>query len=251
MTRTIRILAFLFGALAGAAVAQEPVVDVKPSDLAQPPEPEASPSPAPSPSPSPAPAATKPSLRLAALAGGMVSMSSGADEEAAPLLRLTAEAPLAAYVRPPRLIVDAALAALPGETLSVEQVQTVRSLELRAGLAWQPFASFYFSFAGWAGFATRIESDPEPLDRTAKFAGGSVLFDDRNGNALEIGFGGDQRLDGHWQPTATVSGSVRLWEASDGKVDARLVARAILLLDTSLNGQAPSDVVQVGMCIAR
>lgn len=223
-------------------------VDVKPEDLAQPPAPEPTPSPAPTPGPSP-----KAEMKLSVLAGGLVSLSSGAEAATSPLARISVEAPLADYERPPRLLVHADLSALPGESLSISQTDTFRSLELGIGFGWQPFASFRFSFYALGGFATRLPGDPEPLERTARFASAGIRFADERGNLLEVGAGPDQRLDGTYQPAVQISGAVRLWEARDD-VGVHLVARAILGLDPSqryLTAGGPRDVVQLGMAVTK
>jgi hypothetical protein len=189
-----------------------------------------------------------PPMRLDAMGGGLVSFSTSTETALEPMARLAIVAPLAYGARPPELLVDLDLGALPGDSISITDPATFRSLELALAISWRPWLSSPLKFWGGAGFATRLPSDPEPRDRTARWAAAGVRLADDGGNALAVGAGVDERLDGSYQPTLEVMGSVRLWQPSEGsRLDTRLVGRAILGLDFGQYGSARRDVVQVAI----
>lgn len=258
--RTACRAAFLLAALASCAQAQEaePFLEEEVGEEAIVPEtpPEAPPGP-PSPGP-PAEEEPKPNLfRMGVLGGALLNMSSGAEEGGTALLRVWVQTPLMdveRYKRPVWLLAQLDLGALPGESLSFAQVETFRTLEFRAGLAWRPFDSIAVAIYGAGGYASRLANDPEPLDNAARWAEGGVRVANAGGDYLEVGIGPDERLDGDYQPVLSVNYGVEVYPrgSSDSKFTGRLVGRGLLALDFDEgNTLAPKDVIQIGIVVAR
>lgn len=194
---------------------------------------------------------------LSVLTGGIVAMGGDAAAAVSPAVMIEVETPFADTPRAPRLVVTAELSALPGEALDVEDPGTWRSLEFRVGAS-QPLArALRFHLFAAAGFATRLPGTPEPRDKTARWGSVGLRFAGARG-VIELGAGGDQRLDGRWQAAVTISGRVKLWEATAGPLEGgqlALVGSAVLGLDLSgryarLDG-GPRDVVRVGLVVGR
>jgi hypothetical protein len=203
-------------------------------------------------------------LELHVLGGGIVSLSSEAQAAVSPLARLDVEAPIPIGSRPdwwPRLHVVADFTALPGESVQLAAPETFKALEFGVGVSQRLFGGGGQEVRAYAsaGFATRLPDDPTPRDKTVRYASAGLRFAalDRSAH-LQLGLGGDQRLDGSWQAAVVVDGAVTLYRAREGTLKGArvaLVGSAILGLDLSTYSSGLSggrrDVVRVGVAIGR
>lgn len=187
---------------------------------------------------------------FAAMLGGTVSMSSGAETAIQPIARLQVDGPLALGSadpsKLPRLHVMADLEALPGDTIdqaggigaTLEQFKALRftvgisqriSTPLVAG-AQIITTSLYAD----AGFATRLDGEFEARDKAPRFSSFGLRFDERaSGSFLKLGLGPDQRLTGDWQAAAHIDGYVRAYALKSGAAEFGLLIRAILGVNLS------------------
>lgn len=207
------------------------------------------------------PAARK--ARMHGMAGGVVSLASDVDAKVEPWAWINVDVPTADSPRAPSMLVEAALSALPGESLDTADPATFRSLEFKLALE-QPIAqALHFKLYGEVGFATRLPSDPTPRERTARWAAGGVRYAGDLGY-LAVGIGGDQRLTGAFRPAVTIAGAVKLLQLKEDVLDAAgnviakksrgpqmsLVGNAILGIDSPAYGSRPArDVVRVGVAV--
>lgn len=203
----------------------------------------------PPPSPSPTPVQVD-GYAFAAMIGGTVSMSSGAETKIQPIARLQVDGPLAlGSANPdklPRLHVMADLEALPGDTIdqaggigaTLEQFKALRftvgisqriSTPLVAGT--QVITTALYADAG---FATRLDGEFEAQDKAPRFSSFGVRFDEKtSGSFLKLGVGPDQRLDSTWQAAAHIDGYVRAYALKSGAAEVGLLIRAILGINLS------------------
>lgn len=188
-----------------------------------------------------------PELEVGILAGGLVAASSTAESSLWPTLVFRAGLPLASWQKPPRLLPALSLSALPGETIGASAPETWRAVEFRVGLAQPVHDTVNLDLYLEAGFATRLPGELEARDRTARWAAAGVRVGRFSGGWLHLLLGGDQRLDGQWRPAVLVEGALRLHDG--GEADVYLVGNAVLGLQWY--GQAPRDVVRVGLAVGR
>jgi hypothetical protein len=208
----------------------------------------------PVPEPTPAPTVSpEPDAQVTIVAGGLVSMGSDAGTAAAPFVRVGVDFPLVAGDNAPRVQVQADLGALPGEAApQLQSAETFRSIEFRVGLV-QPLGRLWFNLYADVGFASRLPGDPEPRDKTARFASGGLKFAHFGRGELKLGLGSDQRLDGTYRMVAVISGAVKLYQPETGPLRSaslQLVGEALLGLDPYGVGAA-RDVVRVGVAVGR
>ena len=109
----------------------------------------------------------------------------------------------------------------------------------------QPLAHLRLAPYVGVGFATRVERDPKPLERTARWWSVGIRGGWERG-WLEVGAGQDQRLGGGYQPTVNVRGALLLGERAG--VNGWLYGEAIIGLHYGYDS-APGrvDVVIVGV----
>lgn len=188
---------------------------------------------------------------VSAQGGASVSMSSTAGSLLTPIARLSVSGPLAigsySQEQLPVLHVDGELSALPGDTVDqttgiTGTIQQFKALEFSAGLSkrvsqWLAVGggrvvSTSLFFEG--GFATRLSTNAlEPRDKAPKFACGGLRFDEGvSASYIAMGFCADQRLDGQWQPVASVKGSVAAYQFS-GATGVSLFIHALLGVNLS------------------
>lgn len=220
--------------------------------------------PLPVPEPPPAPEG----MKVAILAGGLVSMSSETEGgKVAPLARIAVSGPLALpgieARHLPRMFVSADFTALPGDTIDLRSPETFKALELRLGVAQRVAPELaagdqriVTQLYAAAGFATRLSGENEPRDRAPRFGEIGVRLEERtSGSFIAVGLAADQRLDGRYQPAVVIGGAVQLYEVDSGTLRgarALLVGNAILGLDLSyVTGRTPArrDQVRVGIAI--
>lgn len=209
----------------------------------------------PAPKPSPSPAA---GLRVTVGAGSLTSLGAG-PTSIEPAAQIQVSTPLYQDVKgagATRLEVDAALTALPGETLDLSDVETFRALEFEGRICQPLHVRLFFTPCLSAGFATRLPGDAEPRHRTARWFAFVLRIASERGD-FTVGLSADERLEPGsnralaYRPAALVSGGVRI--AGFKGAEARLVGRAILAL--KIGGWAlvdtPADRVAVGVMVAR
>jgi len=197
-------------------------------------------------------AAQEPTVSI--LAGGLVSMDSEAGTTPAPLVRIAVSVPVTdLQEHGPRLAVQADLGALPGATIDLAQAETFRSLEFRMALIQPISVRVYADLYAEAGFATLLPGETIPRDKTLRFASGGVRFGRFGRGWLQLGMGGDQRLDGLWRTAVTVAGGLKLYRVDSGPLKGasmQLLGEAVLGLQVYGQG-ARRDVVRVGVAVGR
>lgn len=187
---------------------------------------------------------------FAAMIGGTISMSSGAETKIQPIARLQVDGPLAlGGANPdklPRLHVMGDLEALPGDTIDQAggigaTLEQFKALRFTVGISQRiskPLVSgaqvITTSLYADAGFATRLDGEFEARDKAPRFSSFGVRFDERtSGSFLKLGMGPDQRLTGDWQAAAHIDGYVRAYALKSGAAEIGLLIRAILGVNLS------------------
>lgn len=193
-------------------------------------------------------------LRLDVAGGGLVSMASAVSAATVPTALIFVDAPISTNAHPFRVQALTVLSALPGETLDISKPETFRAVEFSLRVAQRPADSLLFSVYAEAGFATRLPGDFTPRDKTARWAGAGIAFDQNARGALSVGAGVDQRLSGQYVAAAHVRGYVALWKAGPNSDieggEVRLVGEAILGLDFGASVRsARRDVVRLGVTV--
>lgn len=220
----------------------------------------------PSPSPSPTPALD--GFSVGAQIGGSVSMAPASDSLLTPVARISVSGPLAlgsaSADKLPVLHVDGELAALPGDTIDQaggisSTLAQFKSLDFTLGLSYR--VSKWLSVNGGkhtvatsvyaeAGFATRLDNEHKARDKAPRYGCGGLRFDEAGGSFVKAGMCADQRLDGSYQATATVTGNIVAFNFGES-AGAAIYVKAILGLNFSspdhpeLTGGA-RDSVNVG-----
>lgn len=223
----------------------------------------------PTPTPAPSPTPVLDGFSVAAKLGGSVSMSSNANTLLTPIAKVGVSGPLAiGAIKPeslPVLHVDGELSALPGDTIDQASglsgtLAQFKALDFSVGLSkgiskWTPMNNGRFfvrtSVYLEAGFATRLDNEQKARDKAPRYGCLGLRFDEaRTSSYLKTGFCADQRLDGSYQATATVTGIVTAFDFGPS-AGVSLYVKAILGLDFSsptrpaLTG-ANRDSVNVG-----
>lgn len=199
--------------------------------------------------------AAKRYTKMRGMAGGITSLATDVDTKVEPWVWIDVDVPTADNKKAPSLLVQAALSALPGETINAQDPATYRSLEFKIGLA-QPIApSLHFDLYAEGGFATRLPGDSKPRESTARWIAGGLRFKSPRGH-LALGIGADQRLTGVYRPAVTIAGAVKMYELKNDKTgkpkgpQMSLVGDAILGLDAPAYGSYKArDVVRIGIAI--
>lgn len=187
---------------------------------------------------------------FAAMLGGTVSMSSGAETKIQPIARLQVDGPLAlGSANPdklPRLHVVADLEALPGDTIDQaggigSTLEQFKALRFSVGISQRisrPLVAgaqvITTSLYADAGFATRLDGEFEARDKAPRFSSFGLRFDEKaSGSYLKLGMGADQRLTGDWQAAMHIDGYVRAYALKSGAAEVGLLLRAILGVNLS------------------
>jgi len=189
----------------------------------------------------PSPVQETPNLTVTINAGGLSSLSSVEAYTITPTATIQAYAKLAANKNAPKLDVSVSLASLPGESISLDDITTFKSVEFQAGLE-QPIPNIYPKLYAGFGLATRLPGDTDPRVSAAKYFTAGVLFTTKTRTSfLYLGGGPDQRLNSlsYYEATAHIEGKVKLWEKD--KVRLSLIGNAIL--------GSVSSLVRVGIVI--
>ncbi len=194
-------------------------------------------------------------FRLDGGIGGIASLSSDASS-AEPTAELNAAFDIATNLKSPRLSLLARFGALPGETVSLSDPTTFRSLGIEGTLSQPLWSNLRIKPAVQLGAEFRFAGDSEPLHRAARYGYLGARVEGEEGY-LFLGVGGDERLSTSsrstpdYLPAANISWRVKLGTLT-GVVDAALVGRVLLFLRLGTYGQgsAGSDVAQVGVLIA-
>lgn len=199
--------------------------------------------------------------------GGSISMSSASTTLLAPIAKLIASGPLAfgsaSVDKLPVLHVEAELSALPGDAIDKTggisgTLAQFKALDFSIGVSkrvsqWlalndggQKVAT---SFYAEAGFATRLSGEFEARDKAPRYGCAGLRFDERISKSyVKVGPCLDQRLDGHYQITTSVSAIVTPFEFGSG-AGVSIYVKAILGIDASsptrptLNGSRRDSVV--------
>jgi hypothetical protein len=221
--------------------------------------------------PTPTPVALD-GFKVSAKIGGSVSMSSAADTLLTPIAKLTASGPLAfgsiAVNKLPILHIDGELSALPGDTIDQGSgisgtLAQFKALEFSVGISKR--VSQYLalnngkqivstSVYGEAGFATRLDNEEKARDKAPRYGCLGLRFDEANSSSyLKLGPCLDQRLDGTYQVTASISGMVTPFEFGSG-TGVSIYVKAILGINVSSSSRpeltgSRRDSVNVGSLI--
>lgn len=185
--------------------------------------------------------------------GGVASLSSEASA-VEPTAEINAAFDLATNDKSPRLALLAAFRALPGETVSLADPATFRSLGLEGTLSQPLWSNLRLRPAILLGAEFRFAGDEAPLHRAARYAYLGTRMDGDAGY-LFLGVGGDERLSTasreapDYLPAANVSWGLRMGKIT-GAIDARLVGRVLLYLRLGYGATtAGSDVAQLGVLV--
>lgn len=190
-----------------------------------------------------APVAASP-LELYLGAGGQILASTNSETAVDPFVSIDVRTKLADTTYSPRLKIYAELGALPTETISFDSPDSIRSVEAVLRIS-QPLSEIlYFRPYVEVGFSTKLPGETEVLNRTARFWSTGFEIGDAF-NALSVGFGTDQRLDGDWSPVTSVTGKVRL--KSIDKANFYMVAKGIF--DMHLYQTDRRDVIMIGFSV--
>lgn len=195
-------------------------------------------------------------MTISALAGGQVNVGTDQQEKVTPFASVMVDAPTADADMAPRLLVEATFTALPGGNLSLAQVETVKAIEFRVGIAQPIHRSLNFRLYAAGGFASRLPGDSVPSERAPKFGSVGLVFGSlKSGAWLAVGGGGDQRLsrNGVWRAALHVDGSVRLYQPARGssleRLQLRLVGSAILGLEGKVGAGGRYDVIRLAVSV--
>lgn len=215
----------------------------------------------------PSPTPVLDGFNVSAQIGGSVSMAPGSDSLLTPIARLSVSGPLAlgsaSADKLPILHVDGELSALPGDTIDQtagisSTLAQFKSLDFTLGLShrvskWLPVNGGKYTVAtsiyAEAGFATRLDNENKARDKAPRYGCAGLRFDEAtSGSFVKTGFCADQRLDGTYQATATVTGNIVAFNFGEA-AGASIWVKAILGLDFSspshpgLTGGARDSVV--------
>lgn len=215
----------------------------------------------------PTPTPTLDGFSVSAQIGGSVSMAPGSDSLLTPIARISVSGPLAlgsaSAEKLPVLHIDGELSALPGDTIDQtagisSTLAQFKSLDFTLGLShrvsrWLPVNGGKYVVAtsvyAEAGFATRLDNEHQARDKAPRYACGGLRFDEAvSGSHVKAGLCADQRLDGSYQATATVTGNIVAFNFGQS-AGASIWVKAILGLDFSspshpgLTGGARDSVV--------
>lgn len=233
---------------------------------------EVTPSPAPLPAATPAPTPSGDGFKVSAQLGGSVAMSSSASSLLTPIARLNASGPLAVgnvdITKLPILHVEGELSALPGDTISKDAglsgtLAQFKALEFTIGIShrvsqWLPLNNGKQSVATSVyvegGFATRLDNELKARDKAPRYGCAGLRFDEKMSSSfLKTGICLDQRLDGKYNITTTITALATPFEFGSG-AGVSIYVKAILGIDAStstrpeLNG-SKRDSVMVGSTI--
>lgn len=191
-------------------------------------------------------------VRVRVLAGGTVGLMTGGEAKVEPLARVAVGWDVWRGDRPIAANVVADFIATPGDAVNLADPASFRALEFSLGISWRVVPSVAASAYCEAGFSSRLETrGNEPRDEAPKWGACGARFAAETRHAyLQVGFGGDQRLDGRYVPAVTVSGALDLYESDDGRLEGTslsLVVRAVLGLDHSINAPQRRDIVTAGV----
>lgn len=185
--------------------------------------------------------------------GVVASLSSDASS-AEPTAEVNAAFDVATNDKSPRLALLARFAALPGETVSLSDPATFRSLGIEATLSQPLWSNLRLRPAIQIGAEFRFAGDAEPLHRAARYAYIGTRVDGDAG-FLFIGVGGDERLSVNsrdtpqYLPAVSVGWQLRLATIT-GRLDAYLTGRALLFARIGYQqASAGSDVAQIGVLV--
>lgn len=178
-------------------------------------------------------------------AGALVLTSTTNEVNVEPHLFINVRTDLADSDYSPILKISAELGALPGKEPDVADPGSIRSLETVLRIAQPISEKLYFRPYVEIGFSTKLPGETTFRDRTARFWAAGLEVGD-SVNAISVGIGTDQRLDGRWAPSVTVLGKVRM---IDRDIDLSLVGKAILTMEFYKSERR--DAVLVGMVITR
>ncbi len=187
-------------------------------------------------------------LRLGGRGGAIMHISTATEAEVEPYVFLGVRAPLTTWRIGPELDFTLELTALPGASLNTFDPSTFKAIEASAGLC-QPLPEpLLFYVCGRAGFASRLATSSEPLDRLPGYAVVEVLFETADADhRLAIAFGADERLSGTWAPTISVTGSTRLPVGELGGAGLYLFGSYIRALDVPGRPVPASDSLRMGV----
>lgn len=216
-------------------------------------DPEPVPEPTPPPAPPPSPAAKRQPISIRAYGGGLVSIATDTEAAIEPLAALHVSAPLTTSAKGPSLVVHADLTAGPGETIDFTTgVQTFKAIELGVAVVQPLGGPLLFNLYLEGGFASRLATDPEPVDRLPGWWSGGLLFAtaDRD-HWLKVGMGPDERLSGDWALSVHVAGQAKVGERAG--VSLFLVGSLIRALDLSSYGYVvpARDSLRLGVAVGR
>jgi hypothetical protein len=193
-------------------------------------------------------------VKMAILVGGVVSLATEAETAVSPLASVDVAVPISSAKKTPRLHVRLELTDLPGETVSLEDARSFRSVAFRMGVC-QPLAEgLYLDLCAEAGFATRLPTDPGPRDKAVRWGAAQARFGRAGRGWLTAGIARDQRLDGLYRWAVVVGGAIKMQTL--GKDDqgrergsVQLVGDAILGLDLRGGQASRRDIVRVGIAV--
>jgi hypothetical protein len=182
------------------------------------------------------------------VAGASVGVSAAGGTGLRPLVSVTIDAAITDVRMGPRLVVSPELGALPGMTINLTQPETFRALTFRAALV-QPISRLRIAPYVGLGFSTRVENDPEPLQRTARWwSAGARLAGPRGW--LELGGGMDERLGDGYSPAGHLRGALLLGDRAG--INGWIFVEAILALRLGpWSDEVRTDVVTAGVGIGR
>lgn len=187
-------------------------------------------------------------LRLGGRGGAIMHVSTDTEAEVEPYVFVGVRAPLTTWTIGPELDFTLELTALPGASLNTFDPSTFKAIEASAGLC-QPLPEpLLFYLCGRAGFASRLATSSEPLDRLPGYVAAEVLFETADANhRLAIDFGADERLSGTWAPTLSITGSTRLPVGELGGAGLYLFGSYIRALDVPGRPVPSSDSLRMGV----
>ncbi len=207
------------------------------------------------PAPTPAPPDTKADgFAMDAGLGVVASLSSEASS-GEPTAEVSAAFDVATNEKSPRLSLLGRFGALPGETVSLTDPTTFRSLGIEGTLSQPLWSNLRIRPAVQVGAEFRFSGDEQPLHRAARYGYLGARVEGEDGY-LFLGVGGDERLSTSdrstpaYLPATAVSWSLRIGKIT-GAIDARLVGRVLLYLRMGYGASdAGSDVAQVGVLVS-
>lgn len=195
----------------------------------------------------PAPVSGPAPASVSVVAGASAAVSAG-EGGIKPLVLISFDGPIAKARYSPRLIAGVDLGAGKGEAVNLSDPASFRTLSFRL-LVVQPIAGLFVAPYFGGGFATRVESDPEPIDRAARWWSAGLRIAGSRG-WLEVGAGLDDRLGDGYQPTAHARGALLLGDRAG--INAWLIGEAVLGLRLGYAGtEGRVDVVTIGVGVGR